>query len=661
MGAPVQHFPNEVFEPLPVLDPLPELGDVLLANSQAGQLPLGPSVPKEIRPVLVFILTTHAPAGRLAAPEINSAKGSGDRQIEMDDLLLKLMIYGIGRHLENIPLQYCIVKVYFQAVKKESLTIQPVRLGGLPLVHAVAQKLGLMKTLERLVPTDPRDKIPVSQTLYAILCNVILERFPLYKIEEWAANRQLIPAQQISYLNDDRIGRALHRLFRSDRSSLITSVILKAIQTYDLQCDRVHNDSTTVTLFGQYDLAHKAAKPRRGHNKDHRPDLKQLLFSLSVCGDEAVPLYFKVWDGNITDDKTHLRNWMALRGLLGRADFTYVADSKLCTRENMEFIASEGGFFVTILPETRGEDKTFKDWIQENTPVWQEVLRRKKQNHQDSVWQAFESPFPSSEGFRILWIRSSDKQRQDEDIRTSRIEKTVESLTSLQGQSHRSCDRLEAALKDIFQDNHSERYFHWQVTSRTEESFKQSHRGRPKPDTSYRKIERVTYTFSWTHNQEAIRYEARTDGLFPLITNRKDSATAILEIYKYQPRLEKRHEQLKSVYHVAPVFLKHPERIEALLFLYFLALLMTALMERTVRQAMKENGIESLPIYPEQRECRRPTADKILDLFRDVRKQTILKNNRPLEVIPDDLSAIQTQVLSLFQIKPADFFQAQSA
>lgn len=662
MSASVQHFLNDCFESLSVFDPLSELGDIFLPDGQAGQFPLGLPIPEEIRPVLLFFFAAPATAGLLATSEINSAKGSRDRQVETNNFLFELLVFDIVRHTENISLHYIIVKIYFQAVdKKEPLAIRPVRLGGLPLVHSVAGKLDLMNILKQIVPTDPRDKIPVSQTLYAILCNIIVERFPLYKIEDWARGRELIPHEQISCLNDDRVGRALHRLFRSDRSSLMTGVILKAIQSYDLQCDRVHNDSTTVTLSGQYDVDHKAARPKRGHNKDHRPDLKQLLFSLSVCGDEAVPLYFKVWDGNVTDDTTHLRNWMALRGLLGRADFTYVADSKLCTRENMEFIASEGGFFITVLTETRGEDKTFKDWIQENTPSWQEVLRHKKENSPDSIWWAFESPFPSSEGFRILWIKSADKQRQDEESRRSKIDKTVEALTSLQSQPHRSHDRLEAAVKDVFRENHSERYFHWQIISRTEDSYKQSHRGRPRSDSTYRKIEKITYTFSWSHHQDTIRYEARSDGLFPLITNRKDTARDILGIYKYQPRLEKRHEQLKSVYHVAPVFLKHPERIEALLFLYFLALLMTALMERTVRKAMRENGIGSLPIYPEQRECRKPTADKILDLFRDVRKQTILKNNSPLEVIHDDLTVIQKQVLSLFQMKPSDFFQVRSA
>lgn len=172
------------------------------------------------------------------------------------------------------------------------------------------------------------------------------------------------------HLNDDRVGRALDRLFKADRAALLTDIVLKAIKVFELDTSRIHNDSTTVTLFGQYDGYgdSKAAKPKRGHNKDHRPDLKQLVFSLSVIDDGAVPLYFKVWDGNVTDDRTHLKNWMALRTLLGRADFTYVADSKLCTRENMEFIASEGGFLVTVLPQSRTEDKRFKDWIQENSP-----------------------------------------------------------------------------------------------------------------------------------------------------------------------------------------------------------------------------------------------------------------------------------------------------
>ena len=132
----------------------------------------------------------------------------------------------------------------------------------------------------------------------------------------------------------------------------------------------------------------------------------------------------------------------------------------------------------------------------------------------------------------------------------------------------------------------------------------------------------------------------------------------MLEIYKFQPRLEKRHQQLKSVYHVAPMFLKHPERIEALLFLYFLGLLLTSLIERKVRLAMKKQNLVSIPIYPEQRECRYPTADKILALFQDVRVQTVTQNNRRLAQVPDKLNQIQKLVLDLLEISRDKYFHA---
>lgn len=108
---------------------------------------------------------------------------------------------------------------------------------------------------------------------------------------------------------------------------------------------------------------------------------------------------------------------------------------------------------------------------------------------------------------------------------------------------------------------------------------------------------------------------------------------------------------------MAPVFLKHPERIEALLFLYFLGLLVTALIERTLRLSMKKKNLVSIPIYPEQRACRQPTADKVLGLFQDVRVQTVVQHKKTLARIPDQLNPIQKLVLNLLGISQEEFFQ----
>jgi transposase len=543
-----------------------------------------------------------------------------------------------------------------------SIQIDPVRLGAMPLVWRFANRVGILEAFEKYVPADRRERLPAASTLLIALCNVTLERFPLYKMGAWARERRLIDESLANCLNDDRVGRALDRLFNADRAALLTEMVLRAIREFGLSTDRVHNDSTTVTLTGQYRAYHRtrAAKPKRGHNKDHRPDLKQLLFSLSVTGDGAVPLYFKVWDGNVTDDRTHLKNWMALRGLLNRADFTYVADSKLCTRENMEFIDSEGGFFVTVLPKTRAEDKRFKDWVQDHTPQWQEVIRRPDPSRKfapQHVYWTFDSPFLTSEGFRIVWVRSSQKEKLDAEARTHAIDKTDQDLSDLSEREFRSRDKLEAMLRELFAERGTGRFFHYQIESSVAEIYRQERKGRPGRDTRYRKIEKHRYRVTWSHNAEAIRYESRCDGIFPLVTNRrKDTTKEILQVYKFQPRLERRHSQLKSVYNVAPVFLKNPERIEALLFLYFVALLIDGLIERHVRAGMKERHLSSIPIYPENRACRRPTADKIYDLFRDVRLHRVSTPGK-LQHIPDGLSEIQDQVIRILGLTRSQFFE----
>src|SRR5262249_60079995 len=87
-----------------------------------------------------------------------------------------------------------------------------------------------------------------------------------------------------------------------------------------------------------------------------------------------------------------------------------------------------------------------------------------------------------------------------------------------------------------------------------------------------------TRTTAPTIDQDAIAYDHRSDGMYPLITNdRAMSPAQVLEAHKGQPMIEKRFEQIKTVHEIAPVLLKNEGRIEALFTLYFLALLVQAI------------------------------------------------------------------------------------
>ncbi len=100
-----------------------------------------------------------------------------------------------------------------------------------------------------------------------------------------------------------------------------------------------------------------------GHNKDCRPDLKQLLWILPVASDRAVPVHFKVDDGNVGDPTTHIETWKLLRQLVGGPEFMYVPECKLCTGDNLRFIDGEHGSFITVLPSNRKEDGRFRECV----------------------------------------------------------------------------------------------------------------------------------------------------------------------------------------------------------------------------------------------------------------------------------------------------------
>ena len=94
---------------------------------------------------------------------------------------------------------------------------------------------------------------------------------------------------------------------------------------------------------------------------------------------------------------------------------------------------------------------------------------------------------------------------------------------------------------------------------------------------------------------------------------------------------------------------------EALLFLYYLALMVYSLIERDMQRAMKREKIKSLPIYPEQRECRKPSAERILELFQNVSKHELLENDKLENAFFDPLNLLQQKILELLKI-PLDFY-----
>src|SRR3989441_4048995 len=158
------------------------------------------------------------------------------------------------------------------------------------------------------------------------------------------------------------------------------SVFFSVANLLNLEVDVIFFD-TTSTYF-EVDLGEdegddeeepdgESPLRRRGHSKDHRPDLPQVVIGLAVTR-EGIPVRVWVWPGNANDQtlveqvKRNLAGWRLGRGI-------YVVDSGFAGRDNLRRLRSAGGHYIAgvklraRLPETeqalsrQGRYHTVKD------------------------------------------------------------------------------------------------------------------------------------------------------------------------------------------------------------------------------------------------------------------------------------------------------------
>jgi transposase len=553
----------------------------------------------------------------------------------------------------------------------DDLHLESLEVGAAPVVRHFLQRLALHDLLAQHLPVlaGRPPALPSATVLCLLVTNLLVARQPLYALPDWAARRVpdllgLLPGQA-ALLNDDRLGRALDHLQRADRASLLTALVRHVVGEFALDLSEFHQDTTTVTFSGAYAgqlPATASERPPRitfGYNKDHRPDLKQLLYSITISDDGAVPLHCKLYDGNTTDDAVHLDTWSFLRQLVGHSDFLYVADSKLCTRDNLSFLASRQGRFLTVMPRTRREDGWFRQHVQTHDLEWSEVHREpnpRRQNSPDVVYHAVESPQRSSEGYRLLWYRSSQKQDQDRHGRTERLQRARARAERLCGRGRRqgfaSVAAARQAAERVVTEEQVQPWLGIVIEEEVVEDYHQIGPGRPGPQTEYRRSESRQYRVRLEEDGEALRREGLCDGLFPLLTNDEELSLAeALRKYKYQPFVEKRHEQLKSVFAVTPVWLKNVGRIASLLWLYYVVELVAALVEREVRQRMEESGWASLALYPEGRASAAPTAGLLVGVLEGHRRHRLLdEQGQELRRFHDALTEAAQEAVTLLGV-----------
>jgi transposase len=422
----------------------------------------------------------------------------------------------------------------------------------------------------------------------------------------------------------------MDKVFETGTQKIFSQLAQNALTAFEVDPRRLHFDTTSVSVFGDYDLVDPPFDITYGYSKDKRPDLKQFLISM-LCVDRNIPILGTTTDGNASDKTlnnellTNISKHMARHGLEPGA-YVYVADSAFVTEDNLKKADDRQTWFLTRLPATYNEcgriitDAVASDrWIDVGA-LAEEPDRPKRPIARYRAYDGRVELYGKT--YRAIVVHSSahDKRRHkriDRMLKQDRKQLDADVKAATATAYYCREDALAAGEKLIRKAKSS--YHRLQISV---EKIPKYGRGRPavgKP----RKVLRYEYRLTAAVQESAekvdpLRQEA---GCFVLLTNLLDQQTdwpadELLSLYKSQIGIEKNFSFLKDPAIVNSIFLKKAERIEVLGLVLLISLLIWRLMERSMRQYVETHDC-TLPGWV-RRKTKKPTAFMMATKFASI-------------------------------------------
>jgi transposase len=538
----------------------------------------------------------------------------------------------------------------------------------LPIIKAYADQLGLVGLINHYVPTEM--DVDAGTIVLGLVLDTLSGRSPLYRLEEFFAHQdtelllgQVIPPHAF---NDDAVGRVLDRLYDTGTMKLFTACAVRAAARFGLECRYVHFDTTSRSVWGDYQYAENQDLPFQvtyGYSKDKRPDLKQFVLS-TLCVDRAVPIWGKPEDGNASDKTLNTTLLSEITQLLARygvqpGAYIYIADAALVTEGNLATLRHT--WFITRLPATysecgrvMAEAVAHNDWAEVGVLAQTPPTKRRP----GTFYKVAErSVTLYGKVYRAVVVHSStqDQRRQQSLARelqasSTTLEAAVREATRQEYFCHADAEAAAAKLRAL------QSAYHW-VEVLVDERPKYGP-GRPSQKQP-RVVKALRYGLQATLHERAEVIARRTEetGCFVLLTNvptegeMAHSAGEVLQAYKEQHGVEQNFAFLKDPVIVNSRFLKKPERIEALGLILLLALLLWRLVERVLRVHVETTG--NPLIGWDNKETQKPTAFMMMTKFAAV--MVIKVGGQRQLAYP--LSTVQQQYLLALRV-PATYFTA---
>lgn len=563
--------------------------------------------------------------------------------------------------------------------------IRTERIDDIPLLIHQQERMGIAEVVDNVSTMHGnRQGLSLGWLLTAWVSYVLSEAdHRMSEVETWAAERMeclsaLLPdAVCEKDFTDDRLAAVLRWLSDDARwAELERQLGMRLMRVYDLERSPVRLDSTTVAVY--HDTEGNTLF-RRGHSKDHRPDLAQFKVMLATLDPQGMPLATLIVAGHRADDGLYIPAIRRARPAVGQGGRLYVGDAKMGALETRAFVQASQDYYLTPLAQIGRVPELLQALLE---PVWrrEQPVQRiyapagQGQNQEDKpkglalAYETSRMQEAQMEGRTLTWqervlvVYSPTLARQARRglaKRLQRAESALLALTPAPGRGKRQWDdqdalqeAAQAILKKHRVEGLLEVQYHKEVKRRTIRKYK---------DRPARTEGRVRYVIQLQRVQAAIHATRRLMGWRLYVSNApctRLSLSKAIWTYRGAPNIERDFGRLKGYpLGIRPLYVRREDHAKGLVRLLSLALRVLTVVEHVVRRQMLAAGEALSGLYAgnPKRQTTRPTTERLLKAFQGITLTIVQLPEQTIRHITP-LSELQTRILTLLGL-PASIYE----
>jgi transposase len=504
----------------------------------------------------------------------------------------RLRAKALARRITGRPDQYDLFEEHPGPERTIAVRLDRVRLertrrfGDVWLSWTLWRALGLDRLCADLMP-EGRAEVPWPTVAAVLVISRLCEpSSELHIAEDFYRTTALedlldLPSEQV---NDDRLYRALDRLLPHKRA--IEEHLQKRLgELFDLEYDLLLYDVTSTFFEG---LAEGNPQAKRGHSRDHRPDCKQVCIALVVTR-EGVPLSYEVFDGNRVDVTTVEEIVGVMEARFGLADRVWVMDRGMMSRKNIAWLQKTGRKYV--LGASRQEVKRWRPQIVDESG-WQ------------TVREGVEAKLARDGAETFVLCRSAERRQKEKAMHERfalRIEEGLGRLARRIHKARRKLDRgpLERQIGRLFERN-SRAVGRYLAILVEDQNLPAGLR------------------LDWSIRPEWEDLSRFSEGCYVLRTNVNDwNAENLWQTYIQLTQAESAFRIQKTELSIRPVWHQKKERVQAHIFVCFLAYVLW----KTLEQWQTRAGLGNSPRTILDELARLQSADIVLPTAKDLRRE----------------------------------------